>query len=137
MRLAWLLLSTWMTVQAQAPLGSLLYADPTGQGIRLTIVDSGLPDRMTIRSEEGLEGRFRAMVLALAGSQCPAGTAIQALSGTPPAAWTVASRSGGSLFAAEGVAYWRFAPDQALPVRFTFEGRIWSLQSADLPLRRF
>lgn len=121
--------------RAQETLGSLLYADPVGRGIRLTVVASGLPERMTLRPEEGEVDRLRKLVLALAGAdRLPAATV---LAETPPAAWTVEGRSGGGLVQAGKVTYWRFQPSQVLPARFTFEGKLWKLQEAHLPARTF
>lgn len=132
---ACLALAVAFGAQAQETLGSLLYADPVGRGIRLTVVASGLPEGMTLRAEEGEVDRLRKLVLALAGAdRFPAATV---LAGTPPVAWTVEGRAGGALVRAGKVTYWRFLPDQVLPVRLDFEGKVWGLQEAVLPARRF
>jgi hypothetical protein len=126
-----------MPGSAQATLGSLLYANPVGQGIRLTIVATGVPDRLTLRPEEGEVDRLRKMVLALAGPERIPAQTSQVLSDPVPAAWTVDQRSGGTLIQAGEITYWRYRPGQVLPVRFTFEGKVWKLQSAQMPLQNF
>jgi hypothetical protein len=127
----------FLPASAQATLGSLLYANPVGQGIRLTIVTTGVPNGLTLRPEEGEVNRLRKLVLALAGPErFPAGTS-QVLAEPVPVAWTVDQRSGGTLIQAGQVTYWRYRPGQVLPVRFLFEGKVWKLQSAQLPMQNF
>lgn len=121
--------------EAQATLGSLLYADPVGRGIRLTVVASGLPEGMTLRVEEGEVDRLRKLVLALAGPDRFPGAAV--LAEAPLPGWRVDGQSQGTLLRAGTTTYWRFLPDQVIPVRFRFEGKVWSLQGAALPARRF
>jgi hypothetical protein len=130
-------LAASLGMHAQAQLGSLLYADPVGRGIRLVVVDGGLPDRMTLRREEGDENRLRKMVLALAGPERFQASTIQALVNPVPVAWRVDQRSGGSQIRVGDVTYWRYLPGQVLPVRFLFDRKIWTLQSAELPSRKF
>jgi hypothetical protein len=136
-----LVLVVWLAaavlLEAQAPLGSLLYADPVGRGIRLVVVAGGLPDRMSLRPEQGDEGRLRNTVLTLAGPERFQVSAVQVLVDRAPGAWRVAQRSGGALLRVGETTYWRYLPGQVLPVRLAFQGRIWTLQSADLPPRRF
>lgn len=136
-RLGPLLLALGMAlgVRAQEPLGSLLYADPVGRGIRLVVVGSGLPGEMTLRPEDGEVDRLRKLVRAFAGPDRLSGPRL--LAEAPPVAWTVDGRAGGVLVRSGKVTYWRFLPDQVLPARFFFEGRAWSLQEASLPGRRF
>lgn len=136
-RLGLMLLALGMAlgVRAQETLGSLLYADPVGRGIRLVVVGSGLPGEMTLRPEEGEVDRLRKLVRAFAGPDRLAGPRL--LADAPLVAWTVDGRAGGALIQSGQVTYWRFLPDQVLPARFTFEGRTWSLQEAKLPGRRF
>ncbi len=122
---------------AQTVLGSLLYADAVGRGIRLTVVAAGLPGRMTIQPGEGEVDRLRKHVLALAGPERFSAAEVVVQVDAPPVAWTVDQRSGGAQVRAGEVIYWRYLPGQLLPVRFTFEGRPWSLQRADLPSRVF
>ena len=132
-----LFLATPVLLHAQATLGSLLYADPVGRGIRLVVVDGGLPDRMTIRVERGDENRLRRMVLTFAGRERFQSSEGQVLVDKIPPAWTVDRRSGGSLIRFGDMTYWRYLPGEVLPVRFVFQGRLWSLQSAELPARKF
>lgn len=121
---------------AQAVIGSLLYADPVGGGIQLTVVDAG-PGRMTLRTESGREDQLRKLVLAMAGPESLiAPGAVHRVEGVPPS-WRVGGFSGGAVLRREDVTYWRFHPGQVLPIRFLFEGRMWTLQSADLPARSF
>lgn len=122
---------------AQAPLGSLLYANPAGRGIRLWVVDGGVAGSMTIRKEEGTEDRLRRLVLALAGPERFEASTLQVLIDQVPPAWTVDTRSGGTLLRVGEVTYWRYLPGQVLPVRFIFDRETWALQSAALPGRRF
>lgn len=124
-------------LQGQAVLGSLLYADPAGRGIRLVVVDGGLPDRMTLRGEQGDEHALRRLVLTFAGPDRLQVSEAQVLAEKVPSGWTVAQRWGGTLIRAGEVTYWRYLPGQILPVRFVFQGQVWSLQSAVLPARRF
>ncbi len=122
---------------AQTPLGSLLYADPVGRGIRLIVVEAGLPDRMTLQAEVGDEQRLRRLVLTFAGPERFRAATVQPLAEGVPAAWRVENRSGGSLVRVDDVTYWRYLPGQVLPVRFSFDRRLWTLQSAELPARVF
>jgi len=122
---------------AQTPLGSLLYADPVGRGIRLVVVDAGMPNHMTLQAEVGDEQRLRRLVLTFAGPERLRTAAVQPLAEKVPTAWMVDHRSGGSLVRVDDVTYWRYLPGQVLPVRFPFDGRIWTLQSAELPARVF
>jgi hypothetical protein len=124
-------------LEAQTPLGSLLYADPLGRGIRLVVVETGLPDRMTLRPEVGTEGRLRKMVLTFAGEERFQASVVKVLADKIPPAWAVDRQSGGSLIRVDDVIYWRYLPGQVVPVRFLFDRQTWSLQSADLPSRRF
>ncbi len=130
-----LVLGACLGAEAQEALGSLLYADPVGRGIRLRVVASGRPGEMTLRPEEGEVDRLRKLVQALAGpDRFPGATA---LAEGPPVAWTVEGRTGGALVQAGKTTYWRFQADQLLPVRFHFEGNVWALREAVLPARRF
>jgi hypothetical protein len=122
---------------AQTVLGSLLYSDPVGRGIHLTVVDGGAPDRMTLQPELGVEGRFRKTVLILAGPERFQNTPVQVLVEKAPGAWKVEGRSGGSLVRAANITFWRYLPGQVLPARFLFDGKLWVLSSADVPARKF
>jgi hypothetical protein len=129
-------LATPVLLRAQAQLGSLLYADPVGRGIHLVVVDTGLPGGMTLQPEAGEVEQFRKRVLALAGPERFQARDIHVLVGKIPPAWTVDHRSGGGLIQVGEVTYWRFFPGQVLPVRFLFERKVWSLKSAELPLKK-
>ena len=124
-------------LQAQARLGSLLYADPIGRGIRLVVVDAGLPDHMTLRQEEGDEKRLRKLVLMLAGREAFQASRVQVLEDHVPPAWQVDRLPQGSLIRVDDVIYWRYLPGQVLPVRLLFDHKIWHLVSAELPARKF
>lgn len=138
---AYLAFVVWLAaaalLEAQTPLGSLLYADPVGRGIHLVVVDGGGPDRMSLRSEQGDEGRLRKTVLTLAGSERFEASEVHVLVDRVPGAWRVAQRSGGVLLRVGETTYWRYLPGQVLPVRLAFQGRVWTLQSAELPPRKF
>lgn len=126
-----LLFST--ALQAQAPVGDLLYADPIGRGIRLVVLGTGQPGRITLRGEQGEFARFRALVLTLAGPERPPVTSVQVLVESVPPAWKVDGSPRGTLIRMGEITYWRYAQGQVLPVRLMFDRKMWALQSANLP----
>lgn len=78
-----------VAIQVQTVLGSLLYADPVGRGIRLVVVDGGGSERMTLRAETGDEHRLRRLVLTFAGPERFQATEARALAERVPPAWRV------------------------------------------------
>lgn len=120
-------------LHGQTPLGDLLYADPVGRGIRLVVLSTGQPGRMTLRAEQGEIGRFRTLVLTLAGPERPPSASVQALVEPVPPAWKVDGSPRGTLIRMGETTYWRYAQGQVLPVRLSFDRKVWALQEANLP----
>lgn len=120
-------------LQAQAAAGRLYYATSSGRALAFRIVEAG-PGRMSLAPESGDAGRVRAEVLARSGERsrlAPPG-AITMADPLPPG-WKGGAPGSNLVQTADRTIFWRYAPEQVLPARFTSGGLIWELRAAELP----
>jgi hypothetical protein len=122
-------------VQAQQPLGQLLYATRAGRGISLTVVDGGHPAFVTLKPEVGDAEAFRIFVLTHSGPEAMVAKGAMLLKVRAPQGWRAGSTGDNALLATPEVTYWRYTAGLVLPARFTWGGQAWSLTSASVPPR--
>lgn len=128
---SWLFLLLPGLLQAQAAVGRLIYTNPAGRAMSFKVVEAG-PSLITLASETGDAAAVRAYVLAHAGDQVRLARGARILPNPVPANWQGSSGTTDLLQTVE-VTYWRYAPGQVLPARFSCGGQIWQLLTAGLP----
>ncbi|MBI1751057.1 MAG: hypothetical protein HY014_13125 [Acidobacteria bacterium] len=124
-------------LEAQAVAGRLYYVTSAGRALAFRIVEAG-PGRMSLAPESGDAGRLRAEVLARSGDRNRLAPGAITMADPLPPGWNGGASGSNLIQTADHTIFWRFAPDQVLPVRFASGGLTWELRAAELPPgRRF
>jgi hypothetical protein len=124
-------------VQAQQPLGQLLYATRAGRGISLTVVDGGHPAFVTLKPEVGDAEAFRIFVLTHSGPEALIAKGALLLKEQAPQGWRAGPTGTQAMLTTPEATYWRYTAGLVLPARFTWGKQTWSLSSANVPPRMF
>jgi len=134
-----LLLPGLLQVQAQATeqaaAGRLYYTTAAGRALTFRVVAAG-PGRMTLAPEAGDAARVRAQVMVRIGDQQRLAPGAITMTDPLPVGWQGGAPGSHLIQTADGTIFWRHAPNQVLPARFTLGGVTWRLLAAELPAGR-